>query len=184
MKPKYFMMGRNVHEPARPPSAVICDLFLQHQKASKTDSEVTELARSVLLPVSEVQIWLEHLQEVQHNHKQGAAQVAITKKTKKVAAKGHAPERDTHHTLESDSSTACTASEQIEEDCFCEVCRGKFEEETEKWIACDKYDNWSHWTCVGISEEPDKYICSYVLDHRLCMCCCSTDRIKLNGCCS
>ena len=64
-----------------------------------TESEVTELAKRVLLPVSEVQIWLKHLQEVQHNRKRGAAQAAITRKAKKAAAKDHAPESNpsAHH---------------------------------------------------------------------------------------
>ena len=46
---------------------------------------------------------------------------------------------------------------------FCAVCGGQYLEETdyvEKWIACDKCNQWSHWTCVGISEEPEEFICS------------------------
>ena len=69
--------------------------------------------------------------------------------------KGRAPE--------SDLSTSSTVPEQTKEDHFCAVCGGQYKEETdyvEKWIACDKCDSWSHWTCVGISEEPEEVFCS------------------------
>ena len=52
MKPEDMLLG-GVHETAPPPSAVIRDF--SHQE-SVTESEVTELAKHVLLPVSEVQI--------------------------------------------------------------------------------------------------------------------------------
>ena len=51
MKSEDLMMGHDMHEAASPPSAVIRDFFSQHQKESVTDSELTELARHVLLPV-------------------------------------------------------------------------------------------------------------------------------------
>jgi hypothetical protein len=167
MKPEDLMMGDGVHEAAAPPSVVIRDFFSQHQKESATESEITELARRVLLPVSEVQIWLAHLKEVQHNRKRGAAQAAITRKAKKAAAKGHAPESNpcttTTSTAKDHADPSTESDSTIPEDYFCGVCGGQFEEETdnvEKWIACDKCDSWSHWTCVGISEEPEEFICS------------------------
>ena len=71
-----------ISEAAPPPSAVIRD-FSQHQE-SVSESEITELAQRVLLPVSEVQMWLKHREEVEHNRKRGAAQAAITQKAKKA----------------------------------------------------------------------------------------------------
>ena len=55
-----LQMFGEVHEAAPPPSAVICDFFSQHEKETATESEITELAKRVLLPVNEVQIWLKH----------------------------------------------------------------------------------------------------------------------------
>ena len=94
-----------------------------------------------------MQIWLAHLQEVQHNRKRGAAQPAITRKAKKAAAKGHASESNPPststakaHAPESnpsststaknhaDPSTNSTIPEKIGEDYFCGVCGGQFEE--------------------------------------------------------
>lgn len=42
----------------------------------------------------------------------------------------------------------------------CGICKSQYEEKTNKsemWIGCDECDSWFHWTCIGITEEPDMY---------------------------
>lgn len=62
------------------PSTVIKDFFNKYD--SPTTEQVETLAKSVLLPVPEVHMWLSHLGEVQRNRKRGAAQAALTRKSK------------------------------------------------------------------------------------------------------
>lgn len=148
-----------------PPSAIIREFFF---KKSPMDCDITELAKRVLLPICEIEIWLEHLKEVQHNRKRGAAQAAITRKANRAARCGSLPPPTDVPEPESSPSTSrddgCTTTfvHQTDEDYYCGVCGGQFEQETEqveKWIACDECDSWSHWTCVGITEEPEEFFC-------------------------
>ena len=67
---------------ARPPSVIISEEFKAHDNLSEL--EVQDLAKRVLLPVSEVNIWLEHLKEVTRNRKEGAIKAAETRKRKKM----------------------------------------------------------------------------------------------------
>ena len=94
-----------------PPSSVI-------EQAFKSGNVTPDnLARKVLLPLSDVEMWLNHLGMVSNNRKRGAAKAAATKKSKLSGRKN-------------------------EEEKFvrCGVCCVMYEEETdevEKWIACD-----------------------------------------------
>ena len=107
---------------ATPPSVVISNFFGQKRQKIWNDREVEQLARDVLLPPSEVNIWLQHLLEVHNNRQRGAAKAADTWK------KRHAEQLQ-----------ACIASSTTIV-WFCGVCKGEYKEETdveENWIGCD-----------------------------------------------
>ena len=74
--------------------------------------ELQTLAKKVLLPVSEVKIWLEHLEEVSRNRKGGTIKAAEIRKQKK---------RQKQQEEESDTI-------------LCDVCGALWEEEIEQWI--------------------------------------------------
>ena len=116
-----------------PPSTVI-------EKAFKSGHCVEEeLAKEVLLPSSEVKMWIEHLKTVTENQKRGAAKAAETRSKQRQASS----ESDKEH---------------------CGSCGSIYEEETEEieyWIACDLCSKWFHWHCVNITSEPSSFVCSY-----------------------
>ena len=133
MKPEQALISRS--EPSEPPSCVVQRAF----KANTADN-VEELARKVLLPTEEVQVWLQHLETVATNRKRGAEKGAQTRRQK--ASK--------NRTESSESLYSCG------------VCNGTYHEETEEvenWIGCDHCEAWFHWACVGISEEPPIFLC-------------------------
>jgi hypothetical protein len=101
-----------------------------------------EIAKQVLLPTEEVNIWLKHLETVSNNRKKGAQKAAQTRKAKS------------------------TSTEQPNTDIvYCGNCGEVYEEETEEiqnWIACDVCSNWFHWMCVGLMMEPDHFLVAVV----------------------
>lgn len=125
-------------EPSEPPSCVI-----QRAVKANTANNVEELAREVLLPTEEVQLWIQHLKTVASNRKLGAEKGAKTRRQKSVKSRAK--------------------SSQLESELYyCGVCNGTYQEETEnieKWIGCDKCDAWFHWSCVDICEEPPNLLC-------------------------
>ena len=116
-----------------PPSSVI-------EQAFKSGNVTPDnLARKVLLPLREVEMWLDHLGMVSDNRKRGAAKAAATKKSKLSGRKNE------------DKIVRCG------------VCCVMYEEETdevEKWIACDLCTTWFHWNCVNVTIEPDSFLCT------------------------
>ena len=88
------------------------------------------MARKTLLPVSEVQIWLEHLQTVHTNTKRGATKAALTRKQE--------------------------TAPQVKQVYKCGVCQALYLEETEEeklwklWIRCKLCDRWFHSVCVNV----------------------------------
>ena len=136
LKPEQSLVLRS--EPSEPPSSVI----LQAYKTNTIDN-VEELARKVLLPTEEVQLWIQHLETVASNRRRGASKGAKTRRQK--AAKNRAE------------------SNQLESELYyCRVCNGTYQEETEEvenWIACDKCETWFHWVCVDVCEEPSNFLC-------------------------
>ena len=96
---------------------------------------VLKVAKTVLLPVSEVKLWLNHLLEVHKNRQWGAAKAAETRKAKRASAK------DTVQLQPSDNQ------ESEKEIVYCGACNGPYEEETEDvedWICCDGCETWFH----------------------------------------
>ena len=54
----------------QPPSSILKDFFMSIQGSLPTDEMLTSIARNTLLPISEVRLWLEHLQTVDSNRKE------------------------------------------------------------------------------------------------------------------
>ena len=135
LKPEESLTSGN--EPCESPSCVIQQAF-----KANTANDVEELARKVLLPPEEVELWIEHLRTVASNRKRGAEKGA---KTRRQKAKNR------------------VESSQLEGDLYnCGVCNDAYQEETEeveKWIGCDKCETWFHWSCVDICEEPANFLC-------------------------
>ena len=68
-----------------PPSMEIQQFFIQLKDQQPTEDELTAVAKKVLLPISEVQMWLDHLHEVHKNRQRGATKAAETREAKQVA---------------------------------------------------------------------------------------------------
>jgi DNA-directed RNA polymerase subunit RPC12/RpoP len=107
-----------------------------HENSDLTDAIVRALAERVLLSVDDVNIWFSNVKKVQRNRKEGPVKAAKTRRKSRQA---------------------------VQEQYKCGVCQAIFEEETaesETWIGCEECDSWFHWTCVGITVEPDIYTCT------------------------
>ena len=62
------------------PSVQIQRFFTNPKRQQPSEAELTSLARTVLLPVSEVKLWINHLKEVHKNRQRGAAKAAENQK--------------------------------------------------------------------------------------------------------
>ena len=111
-----------------PPSVTLKESF----KKSSADFSTADLAKKVLLPESETEIWLNHLATVSENRKRGAAKAAQTRKSKKC-----------------DTET------------YCGSCKSKFSTSEIFWICCDSCDLWYCSSCENLCSEPeaDTYLC-------------------------
>ena len=147
----------SVAEPDRPPGSQCSECYGHHLKPAEllqvgcfppspssvisraykdAQSDITELARVVMLPDEEVDIWLKHLRTVSDNCKHGASKAAESR----------------HHKTDVKDNPMY----------FCGVCGGDYEEETEEtenWIECDKCNARFHWVCVNIYSEPASFLC-------------------------
>ena len=159
LKPEAMAHKHGQYVVSLPPSMEIQQFFTQLKGRQPSETELMSVAKSVLLPVSEVKLWLNHLLEVHKNRQRGAAKAAETRRAKR-AAKGMA--ESTIAQLQTfDASN--TTNENGKEVVFCGVCNGPYEEETEDvedWICCDGCETWFHWTCVGLTEEPESFLCN------------------------
>lgn len=99
-----------------------------------SDDTVSITAKQLLLQISDVNLWLQHLDTVQQNCQEGARKAAETRQKKKDAE---------------------TATE-----CRCRVCGYLYEEETEElWVTCDKCQACYHVFCVHLLPDsiPDEF---------------------------
>ena len=102
------------------------------------------VAEKTLLPVSEIWLWLEHLQTVDTNQKRGATKAALARK------KGESIE----------------ATHVLEPETKCGVCQAVFQEETEEeelWVGCESCVKWFHAVCVNIDLQcvPEEFYCQF-----------------------
>ena len=68
-----------MYAPLVPTPSVVIRYFL---KTHKIMSKLSDLAKSVLLSVKDVKMWIEHLQVVSKNRRRGAAEAAATHSAK------------------------------------------------------------------------------------------------------
>ena len=67
----------------KPPSAITKQGFISLKDQHPSDAFIQDMARQCLLPSDEVQIWIEHLSQVQRNRKRGVQKAAETKRRTK-----------------------------------------------------------------------------------------------------
>ena len=121
-----------------PPSRIFKDFLSTNPQPSE---EMVDVART-LLPVSEVEIWLNHLQIIENNRKRGAAKAAETRRKKRELSRKDTRQINAY---------------------YCGVCGGVYEEETnevEVWIGCEQCDSWFHATCLGLDPSDPEDIVS------------------------
>ena len=128
----------------QPPSASLKEFHSSLKGAVPEPSQLEVIARKTMLPVCEVNIWLDHLTMIANNRKRGAAKAAQTRRQRRLAKEQERKEETV---------------------CYCGACGGQYEEETndvEFWICCDRCDLWFHGICVGVdaSNSPDIFKCS------------------------
>ena len=132
---------------SQPPSVLLKEFFSSQQCCQPTDTVLQRLGKEMLLPVSEVALWLEHLQGVVTNQKQGVAKAALSRKQK--ASKASKASKETQETRP-----------QIYR---CGVCHAMFEVETQEeelWVGCEYCDGWFHAVCVNIDLQcvPEEFV--------------------------
>ena len=126
-------LASDVSPMIQPPSQILKEEFDRLQSHKPSDDCIRAVAKQVLLPTEEVEMWFEHLATVQRNRKRGAEKAAATRRKRR------------------------------EQTCKCGICGQLYEEITEEvqnWIACDKCKRWFHFECVGIHSSPENFICS------------------------
>lgn len=69
----------------KPPSVVLKQMFSELGGNPVTDEFVEDAARSVLLSVEDIKIWIDHLTTVVENRKRGAVKAAETRRRKRQA---------------------------------------------------------------------------------------------------
>ena len=74
----------------KPPSKILGEVHkeLSTKKIKLNEEKVTELAKKTLLSTDDVQMWLEHLDEVRKNRVEGAKKAAAAKTRAKSRKKG------------------------------------------------------------------------------------------------
>lgn len=70
MKPEHSLES-NLTPMAKPPSVVLKAYFYTVSTYPPSESELCTLSEKVMLPVEEVNIWLEHLHTIRENRQKG-----------------------------------------------------------------------------------------------------------------
>ncbi len=83
MKAKDTLMSQSL--PMTPPSITLKEEF-DNMKYPPSELVYTDLSKKVMLPIEEVNMWLDHLQTIRENRKKGALKAAETRRKKKVQA--------------------------------------------------------------------------------------------------
>jgi len=131
-----------MHSVALPPSAILKEEF---NKAPKPvdDKFAEEAAKKALLSTDDATIWLDHLQVVLNNRKEGAKKAAAARARNLAVKSVDNYREDTEY--------------------YCGLCGKQHLEEMdtqELWIACDMCDIWYCAVCENVTVIPtDTYIC-------------------------
>lgn len=84
---KYLVLyseGKAIRSP--PPSQIIHEFHSKNKDLNPSEVDVKQLAKTCILPMNEVEIWLDHLKQVDKNRKMGAEKAKETQKKKKEMA--------------------------------------------------------------------------------------------------
>ncbi|XP_072163624.1 uncharacterized protein [Diadema setosum] len=130
--------------PCQPPRDVLEEAFktLRRPSGEVNEEDILDLARQTLLPVREVQMWLEHLESMKQRRLAGLIRARATRASKNSRNDGETS--DVNENPEYDDGG--------EED-FCICHRGEFG----RMIMCDMVtcsQRWFHYSCVGIRRKP------------------------------
>ena len=122
-----------------PPSHCLLEMHKALCGPASSDAVLAK-AKQLLLSVDDVKFWLEHLETIQQNRREGARKAAATRKKKQESTRAR--------------------NKQVSE-CRCGVCDHLYEDETELWIACDRCQCWFHGGCVGVAPDaiPNEFMC-------------------------
>ena len=119
------------------------------------EGKIRELSKEVLLSPQEVEMWCDHLQQVNENRVSGAkkrAQNAAAKRgNKKAAAQVASKNRDEPRTdaqLESNEGDICFECEKENPP----ETQDDNDDDDIMWICCDGCNNWCHAICSSILE--------------------------------
>ena len=140
LKPTEALQLQHASAMFQPPSVMLKEEFLKLNGASPSVEFVENAAKKVLLSTSEVSFWFDHLKTVSDNRKRGAAKAAGTR-IKRKATK--------------ESLTYCGV---------CNELYVEFTDQVQNWISCESCSTWYHFVCVGIVDEPGKFICENCLN--------------------
>ena len=129
---------------------------MKKEKTIPTESDIKAIAEKTLLPPVEVQMWLEHLQQVDLNRRLGAAKAAETRcrRTANTIASSAHPNPTLEANVNPEPIPGPAA--ETEDVYYCGYCGGQYEEETEEcefWIGCEACDCWFHGVCWHCSRQ-------------------------------
>lgn len=176
MKPdklwEHVVKGGKVAQ-ASPPSEVILATHQQH-KGIPPRGVMKETAKKVLLPLEEVEMWFQHLQQSSENRARGAKKAAETRKrnARKQPTVVENASSKSNKTLQKKKTTEQSleaASSHNEKESVCTECNMGEPPDTYiddksdiSWIQCDGCDSWFHINCLGLLEVPsDTWLCCF-----------------------
>lgn len=138
-----------------PPSTVLLNFFNSLKGLKPTQKQLEAVSRQVLLPCSEVELWLNHLTTIQENRKRGAAKAAETRKKQRAE---RTRRRRVIHWCRMKRLKVRINHGRV-------VCGEMYKEgtlEEELWIECNIYQLWFHGDCVSInpSKVPKVFNCA------------------------
>ena len=143
--------GKQISLPV-PPSQIIKSAF---EETSGENIDLLAVAQETLLPLNEVELWVDHLKQVRENRRQGARKAARTRRKKKLLP-----------TVTEQQLT----EEQNVEDIYGHICACCSEEEppyagkakeSVSWIECDTCGMWQPLECLEVDDVPDgNWFCS------------------------
>ena len=124
-----------------PHSQIIKSAF---EETSGENIDLLAVAQETLLPLNEVELWVDHLKQVRENRRQGARKAGRTRRKKKLLP------TVTEQQL---TENACCGEEEP-------PYAGKAMESV-SWIECDTCGMWQHLECLEVDDVPDgNWFCS------------------------